>query len=216
MRAFFNWAVAEELIARSPMRNMKPPILPKKGKPFLTESQRDRLLAVCPANTFIGDRNRAIIWTLWGSGMRRAELAGLNIDALDWTRGRIRVFGKGQKERYAPFTKQARKVMIDYLAHRRDSLPALWLTEERQPLTLNGIVITMRRMVERSGQLGEIVDVLHIFRRTWARRMIQKPVSLKYIQLAGGWANLSVLMQYVEAIEGEEAVDAILAVDDGT
>lgn len=193
LRAFFNWSVHNELIPSSPMRHMKAPRLPKRGKPFMTESQRDRLLAMCPADTLLGDRDAALIWLLWGSGMRLEECLNLGLEDLDWPRGTARIFGKGQKERLAPFTMRARIAVIKYLDHRADELPGLWVTEEIRPMSRSGMVSAMRRLIERSGQRGEIRDLFHIFRRTWARRMMQKtpPVSLKYIQQAGGWATLA-------------------------
>lgn len=208
LRTFFKWCQAEEFIEHSPMRNMKPPRLPRIGKPFLSETQRDQLLRLCPIVTFIGARNAALIWLFWGSGIRLSENARLSKSDLDWANNRIRVFGKGQKERYAPFTKKAKKAVWRYLSYRRDDLPQLWLTEERRPATKSMIISAMRRLIDRAGLRGAIKDQDHIFRRTWVWRNLKAGVSLQYIKLAGGWTTLAMLMKYVEAMESEEAMGA--------
>ena len=88
-------------------------------------------------------------------------------------------------------------------------------TEERRPAGPWMVNSAMRRAAERAGLHGEIRDMHHIFRRSWAWRLIKNGVSLEYIKIAGGWRTLTVLLSYVEAIEAEEALAAIRdAVDD--
>ena len=208
LRAFFNWCVTEEFLDRSPMRSMKAPRLPRLSKPFLSEAQRDALLVLCPRSTFVGARNAAIIWLLWGSGMRVGECAGLQLADLDWDHNRVRVFGKGQRERWAPFTKQAKKAVWRYLSHRRDDHPQLWLTEERRPAGRWMMPSQMQRLIERAGLHGVIRDRHHIFRRTWAWRNLKAGIPIKYIMAAGGWATVGMLLRYVAAMESEEAMGA--------
>ncbi|HUW08798.1 MAG TPA: site-specific integrase [Anaerolineae bacterium] len=191
-----------------PMRTMKAPRLPRLAKPFLTETQRDALLRLCPQSTFLGARNAAIIWLLWGSGIRLSECTNLQVADLDWDQSRIRVFGKGQRERWAPFTKKAKKATWRYLSYRRDDLPQLWLTEERRPAGTWMLPTMMHRLVDRAGLHGLIKDRCHIFRRSWAWRNLKAGVSIKYIQLAGGWTTVAMLMRYVEAMQSEEAMAA--------
>lgn len=188
------------------MRNMKPPKTPKVGKPFLTEVERDQMLHLCPLSSFTGARGAAVIWLLWTTGMRLGELAGLQQSDLDWEKNKIRVFGKGQKERYVPFAREAKKAVWRYMAHRKDDLPQLWLTEERQPATVWAITSATRRLIERAGL--DIKDMHHIFRRSWAWRNLKAGLPTKYVQLVGGWENLTTLDGYVRAMESEEALEA--------
>ncbi len=206
LRTFFNWCVAEEFVPRSPMRNMKAPRLPKKGKPFISEAERDRLLHLCPPSTFLGARNGATIWLFWSTGMRLQELANLQLSDLEWNKSRIRVFGKGSKERYVPFTNEAKKAVWRYLSYRNDDYPALWITEERRPARKWAIVSATRRLIERADL--DIKDMHHIFRRSWAMRNLKAGVPQKYVQLIGGWESVTTLEQYVRAMESEDALDA--------
>lgn len=204
LRSFFNWCIEEEFINESPMRNMKPPRLPRQGKPFLSQEQRNQMLRVCPLSIFTGARNAAIIWLLWTTGMRLSELTGLELHHLDWDNSRIRVFGKGRKERYVPFTKDAKKAVWRYLRYRHDGLPQLWLTEERRPAMKSMVISATRRILQRADL--HVKDMHHIFRRSWAMRNLKAGVPIKYVQLVGGWESVVTLEGYVRAMESEDAL----------
>jgi len=205
-RAFFNWCVAEELRVRSPMRTMKTPRLPKLKKGFVDEQVRDRLLAVSPPTTFLGARNAAMVWLYWSTGARRNEIANLMLEQIDWPRNRIKVFGKGARERFIPFTPETKKAVWRYLKYRRDEHPHLWVTEERRPAKTWGLTSAMRRMIERAELDGYIKDCFHVFRRSWAMRNIRAGRSIKDIQLIGGWESITVLEGYVRAMQSEDAL----------
>ena len=208
LRAFFNWCIEEGFLEHSPMRNIKAPRLPKVGKGFLSEEDRNKLLELCPPTTFMGARDAAVIWLFWTTGMRLRECASLQVTNLSWEHDKIRVLGKGAKERYLPFTKEAKKAVWRYLSYRSDTFQQLWLTEERRPLTLNGFAQIIKRLVARAGFNGHIKDLHHIFRRSWAMRNLKAGVPQKYVQLIGGWESVTTLEQYVRAMESEDALDA--------
>lgn len=205
LHAFYNWMLEEELVQASPLAKIKLPNVPKVGKPFLTDAELHQLLDVCPLNRFTGVRGAAMIWLLWGTGMRFTELGQLMLADLDWKKEHIRVFGKGRKERYVEFPDQARRMVWRYLQFRHDDLPELWLTEERTPLQLPGVRHVLRRIYERAGL--KVKDEFHIFRRTWAMRKIDEDVPLKYIMLVGGWEDVSTLLGYVRAADTQKALD---------
>lgn len=205
LRALFNWMIEESYIQESPMKHIKLPHTPKKGKPFLSDNEFRRLLDVCILDRLTGARNAAMIWLLWTTGMRHSELAGLNLSDLDWERNKIRVYGKGRKERYVPFLKEAKKAVWRYVRMRKDEYPQLWLTEERRPLGSNGIKSALLRLYRTAG--FKVKDQAHIFRRTWAMRNLQK-VPPKYVQLVGGWEDYSTMERYVQAMESEQALGA--------
>ncbi len=210
LRTFFNWCVVEQFIDVSPMRNMKQGRLVRRRRPFITEEQRDRLLYLCPPRLFLGARDAALVWLFWSTGARRQEIARLELADLDWERNRIRVFGKGSKERFTVFTPKAKKAVWRYLSYRRDDMPCLWLTEERRPLTQGGMVTIMRRLMDRAGLRDELPgDLHHVFRRSWVRRLIQRGVSLKDIQMLGGWASMRMLELYVRDMMSDEAVERV-------
>jgi len=139
--------------------------------------------------------------------MRLSELANLAIVDLDNEGERIKVFGKGRKERYVEYTKEAKRAVWRYMAYRDDKLPNLWLTEEKTPIKAAGIRIALTRLYARAG--FKVKDVAHIFRRTWAMRKIDEGVPLKYIQIIGGWEDITTLDIYVRAADADKALKAM-------
>ncbi len=205
--AFYNWLHQNELIARSPLVHVRPPRVPKTCKAFLTAEQYQQLLAVCPAERFSYCRTKAMLTLLWNTGIRFSELAGLKLEDLDFRGRRIKVYGKGRRERFVPFNAEARKAIWRYLAYRDDALPHVWITEERTPLTPSGLTIAIRRAHKRAGIQEK--DCVHIFRRTWAVRLILMGVPLKLIQILGGWESVTTLETYVAAIDSELALASL-------
>lgn len=207
LSTFYRWMLAEQFIDESPLRNMKMPQVPKQSKEFIPKADFLHLLELCPLSTYTGARNAAILWLFWTTGMRLTELANLKLEDLDAEEERIKVFGKGRKERPVPYTPEAKKAVWRYLAYRNDKLPQLWLSEERKPIKPEGIRLAVTRLYQRAGIKRK--DVCHIFRRTWAWERIKEGVNLKYIMLIGGWATIEVLLDYVRAMETDEALKII-------
>lgn len=206
LRAFFRWMIENQFIEASPLEHIKQAKTPKVGKPFITEKERDRLLSICVVNTFIGARSFAMIWLLWSTGMRFSELVNLNRSDLEDSKNRIRIMGKGRKERYVPYTKEAKTSVWRYLIYRKDDLPQLWLSEERTPLEGRGVREAIKRVYERADL--KVKDNFHIFRRSWAMRNLKAGVPVRYVQIVGGWENLSTMEIYVRAMQSDEALGA--------
>jgi site-specific recombinase XerD len=207
IKAFYRWMVEEELIQVSPLAKIKTPRADKLRKPLLTPEQRDLLLAACPPHTFVGARTQAQLWLLWTSGMRIGELATIELKNMDRDRNRIKVYGKGRKERYVTFSPRAKKAVWRYLQYRKDPYPVLWVTKQGTPLRFNGVDVGIRRAYERAG--FKVKDRCHVFRRSWVCRRIRQGANLQDLKLAGGWESLSTLEIYAASIENEEAVDAL-------
>lgn len=89
VRAFFNWLVHEDYLETSPCAKIKAPKVPQIIKPLISEQQLEQLLALCPANTFVGARRRAMYLFLLHSGVRVKELAALKLYALEWDQRRV-------------------------------------------------------------------------------------------------------------------------------
>ena len=120
------------------------------------------------------------------------------------------VIAEGQKQRTAPFPREAQEAMLKYLAFRHDDLPCLWVTEERQRLSYNGIGQDLARLRERAGLKGQIQDICHIFRRTAAANAEEAGVSPSHILAGFGWESPTMLNHYVAAkrLEQGKAVES--------
>ena len=210
LRVFFSWLLLDGVIPKSPMKNIGCPKVPKYAKEFLPDRDFARLLSLCIVDDFRGARNAAWLWLLWSTGGRWHELANLRLADLDWNKHRIKVMGKGSKERFVPFTREAEKAVYVYLKARsrylsEDEYPELWITEERRPLSALGLQSVTKRLYQRSGV--KVKDMHHVFRRTWAWRNLKAGISPKFVQLIGGWDTLAVLEQYVKRMSSEDALN---------
>ena len=159
LHAWFAWMVDWEMLSTNPVTKVKSPRLPRIRKPFLSESDFNKLLDLCPLTTLLGSRRASVLWLLATTGMRRRELLMLKQEDLNWERGEIRiVHGKGQKERNVPFSREAQRPMLRYLNNRWDSNPCLWVTEEGRPLSYVGLGTDVKRLFERAEDTGERPD----------------------------------------------------------
>ena len=95
LRIFFAWLREEGEITESPMRNMKPPIVPEEPPDVLTDDEVQRLLRACSGSTFADRRDLAIIRLFADTGMRRDELTNLSMTDIDWGQRVAVVMGKG-------------------------------------------------------------------------------------------------------------------------
>jgi integrase/recombinase XerD len=209
LKVFFKWMVKDHIIAVSPMQDMDMPKVPKRIKPCLPRDAFDRLLAACP-NDFRGARNAAWLWLFWTTGCRIGGLHNLRLSDLDWKRSWIKVTEKGDRDRFVPFTPDTQKAVHRYLKARlvymrgEDPYEELWISEERRPLTYYGIMMINRKLAQRAGL--DFQDKHHIFRRSWLCRNLEAGVSLKTLQLVGGWRDLASLEIYARSMQSMTAV----------
>ncbi|MCH7738219.1 MAG: tyrosine-type recombinase/integrase [Chloroflexi bacterium] len=203
--SFFDWAKEWGKVEKNPVDGIKAPKVPKRPKPFLKRESFLKLLDLCPINTFLGARRQTMLFVLLGSGMRLNELRHLTLDDLDWDGSRVRVvYGKGQKQRWAPFPKQAQVPMLRYLDLRTDDLPSLWVTEERKRMGYDGFGQDIRRLMERAGIIGEIEDAVHIFRRTFAVTAVDAGVPRELTESMAGWSDTRMLKHYIADYEDDQ------------
>ena len=140
LHAWFAWMVDWELVPANPVSKVRSPRLPKVRKPFLSESDFQKLLGLCPLSTLLGSRRASMLWLLATTGMRRRELLMLSREDLDWDQGVVRVIhGKGQRERWVPFLREAQRPMLRYLNNRPDSHSCLWVTEAGRTFAANAV-----------------------------------------------------------------------------
>ena len=193
LHRFFNWLVDRGPIDENPMHPIKPPGLDEKTVPVVTEDQvRDLLtladpaLARTPAHRFRLVRDRALLYTLWDTPGRLAEIARLRLDDVDLTNGTLLVMGKGRKERRMPIGDAARSVVWDYLQEREALMPRtslLWVSEQGEALLPNGISQILKRLGKRAG----IADLRpHRFRHSYAVNALRAGMPEQVLKIVGG------------------------------
>ena len=213
LRRLFNWAVEEGYLKSSPLLTIhfKPP--PEAAIEGYTLEQLKRLVAVCDVDIktgarFTGIRNRAMLLLFVDSGLRRAELANLRLNDLDLESRRIRVLGKGNKVGIVPFSPKTAKALWAWLIQRKSQAKTdrLWVTEEGQPFSIEGLVSWFARLKRRAGVNGP--GGVHRLRHTSALQYLRGAKDSFLLQLFLRHEDLTMSRRYTQGLKQEEAIEA--------
>jgi site-specific recombinase XerD len=196
LRTFFNWLVSEGEIDRSPMDRTKPPILPEKPIPVVTDASLKDLFASCRGKDFTSQRDTAIIRVLFDTGARQSEVANLALDDVDLDLRMIQVLGKGRRARTIPFGPKTGLALLRYLRSRAQHRDAenkhLWLGLRGQ-LTDEGV----KQMLKRRGDLAGIPNLhAHRFRHTLAHTWQLNAGNETDLMRIMGWKSREMLGRY--------------------
>lgn len=212
LRAFYNWAVRDGFVHQSPVAKVRvAKAKPRVVQPYSAE-QIKKMLRVCDYDyqhgaRFLGSRNRALILMFLDSGLRLSELANIKLQDIDVDNGRVRVTGKGNKERVVRIGKIAQKALWRYLMYRdENSKQVLWLSEERKPLRCSGIQSSINRIKRRAG-IDE-TGCVHRFRHSFALSFLRadrNPFNLQYLL---GHNSLEMVKRYTATLGMEDALKA--------
>jgi len=197
LRSFFKFLVREGFVKSNPVSGIMTLKKDKKLPRFMQEPDIIKLLDA-PGRDIFGMRDRAILETLYSTGMRVSEVAGMDIDRCDLIGGVIRVYGKGKKERIAPIGESASKAIRDYVHFtanaRKDKTKAVFLNKNNTRLTDRSI----RRVVSRYIKQISIKDNIspHTLRHSFATHLMNRGADLRSVQELLGHASLSTTQIY--------------------
>ncbi len=207
LSAFFTWAEREALVAPSPMRAIPRPKVPKLAMTIFTPEDIQRLLSLCPANTYLGLRNAAIVRFLLDTGARLEEVTTIQVHDIDLKRGTVKLWGKGSKERLVRMGYRCQRSIRRYLAVRDSARPELFLTAQMEPLQPQGLRYMIRRLATRAGISG-VRSSPHTFRHTFAVYYLRSGGDVKTLQMLLGHDDIRMTLRYLTAVEHEDALRA--------
>lgn len=194
LKTFFRWLVERGHVARNPLDLIKHPRFEECVIPTVSEKELLKLLelvnprhARTEAERFRAYRNRAIIWLLIDTPIRRNELGGLRVDDVDLDAAMVKVMGKGRRERWMPLGETSLLALWDYLQMRDSRLPDLWISEHGRPLAPEAIYILLKRLGQRAGILNLHT---HRFRHTFATSYLRNGGAERYLRIVGGWRRI--------------------------
>ena len=194
LRSFYRYLLRKGIIASSPMQTVRGP---KKKKPlpsFLREEEMDRLLD----STNFGDgweglRDKLILVMFYETGMRRAELVGLDEKDVDFWRGQVKVTGKRNKQRLIPFGDELRMLAQQYLAAKHEALPdaedALFVRKDGRRVSDSWVYAMVKRYLSTVSTLTKRSP--HVLRHTFATTMLNNEAELEAVKELLGHASVS-------------------------
>jgi len=218
-RRWFNWMVEEGMLQVSPTAHVKPPRTPVHVIQPLSLDQLNNLLALCDhdaisGHVFAGVRNRAILLVLVDTGMRRAEVARMQLSDFNEDVDRIRVrAGKTHEERIVALHPTTQRAILRYLIVRSRllvsfnvSTESVWITRRAQPLVPMGIT----NMVSAIGKRAGITSVRcspHTFRHTAGTLSLLNGASEREVRDMLGHKSDLMAKRYTATVGSEHAAE---------
>lgn len=187
LKSFYKYLTYEGVVEKSPATLLEAPKLGRKLPDTLNVAEIDQLLAAIDHSKPEGMRNRAMLETLYSSGLRVSELINLKISNIHSEAGFLRIRGKGNKERLVPIGRQALKFIDIYqqevrvhLDIRQGHEPYLFLNRRGQQMTRQMVFILIRDLVKTVGIEKNISP--HTFRHSFATHLIEGGADLRAVQ----------------------------------
>lgn len=200
LKRFSAFMVQERLWTDDPGRDLESPKLPRSLPKSLSESEVEALLLAPDAETALGLRDRAMLETLYASGLRVSELVGLKLAQVSLDMGVVRVMGKGSKERLTPLGEEAMAWITRYLKEARPALlgtgksDALFLTTRAAPMTRQMFWHLIKRHALKAGIRSPLSP--HTLRHAFATHLINHGADLRVVQMLLGHADITTTQIY--------------------
>ena len=175
VRSFYFYCIEENLIFKNPIEQVKKPVLKEKPPYYLTKEQLYKLRELVKCEI----RDKAIVETLYSSGVRISELMNIQISDIEWDKREIKIMGKGQKERIVLFTYQCKTSLQEYLLNRKDENPYLFITKRGAKKMGTRHIQTLFQGYSKA--LGFYISP-HTIRHTFAAHLAENGMPITCIQ----------------------------------
>jgi len=198
LRSFFRYLLREGLVAANPVSAVRGPRQSRRLPKFLSDREIESLLSAPPSDTVLGLRDRALLETLYSTGMRVSELVGLELADLDLGGGMVVVRGKGRRERLAPLGSCAVQALRKYLAASRAAAKrrsdAVFLNKNGQRLSTRSV----RRILDKYLKLLGLDSRCspHTLRHSFATHLLDRGADIRSVQELLGHRSLSTTQIY--------------------
>jgi integrase/recombinase XerD len=199
-RRFFRHAIRQSLIEADPTLSIRTAKQAPRFPKTLSETQVENLLAAPDIKTALGLRDRAMLETLYASGLRVSELVGLKTLMVGLNEGVVRVIGKGNKERMVPLGEAACEWIARYISEGRADLMGRQASDDLF-VTARGSGMTRQMfwvLIKRYGLSADIHSPLspHTLRHAFATHLLNHGADLRVVQLLLGHADISTTQIY--------------------
>jgi integrase/recombinase XerD len=202
LKSFFGYLIFEDYRADNPLELIESPKTGRKLPDILSVDEIDSLISAIDLTSNEGERNRAMLETLYGCGLRVTELVSLKISDLFFDEGFIKITGKGNKERFVPIGKAAQKYIHIYKDSMRVHLnikkefgDTLFLNRRGGQLT-RAMIFTIIKDLAIKTELNKKISP-HTFRHSFATHLLENGADLRSIQLMLGHESITTTEIYL-------------------
>jgi len=200
MRRLYRYAVRENKIVSDPTLQIASPKLPRNLPKSLGEDEVVALLNVPDTSQLIGLRDRAMLETLYATGLRVSELVNLKVSEVSLDMGVVRVMGKGSKERLVPLGEEALDWIRRYLGQSRPLIlerrlsESLFVTQRGEAMTRQAFWYLIKRYALLAGIAKPMSP--HVLRHAFATHLLNHGADLRVVQMLLGHADISTTQIY--------------------
>jgi integrase/recombinase XerD len=202
LKGFFNYLIFEDYRKDNPLDLIESPRLGRKLPDTLAEEEIDALISAINLSTPQGERNRAMLETLYSCGLRVTELISLKLSDLYFEEGFINVIGKGDKQRFVPISEHTQKYIDIYRNEIRthidvkpEHVDILFLNRRGRQLTRAMIFTIIKDLAVKAGIKKSISP--HTFRHSFATHLLQNGADLRSIQQMLGHESITTTEIYM-------------------
>ena len=201
LRRFYRLQLERAVVREDPTARVRSPKQPRRLPKLLSEAQVEALLAAPATETTLGLRDRAMLETLYATGLRVSELVGLRLSQVSVNTGVVRVVGKGSKERLVPLGDEAVEWLQRYAKEARPMLAGdaknecVFLTNRHTPLTRQAFWALIKRYAIKSGIAPAALSP-HVLRHAFATHLLNHGADLRVVQLLLGHADITTTTIY--------------------
>lgn len=200
LRSFYKYLMKEKIISKNPMKLISNPKLDQKLPKFLYRNELEKLLSIPDETTPLGMRDTVLLEMMYSTGVRVSELVTIKIQDVYFHERKIKVYGKGNKERIVLYGSKLEKLLETYLQEKRIQLlknksnDYLLLNHLGNPLTTSGVRTILNKVIQKGALKFHISP--HVLRHTFATHMLNEGADLKSVQELLGHENLSTTQIY--------------------
>lgn len=202
LKGFFSYLIFEDYILKNPMDLVEAPKIGRKLPDTLSINEVDRLIAAIDLSKPEGERNRAILETLYSCGLRVSELINLSLSDLFFDEGFIKVTGKGNKQRFVPIAEECMNFINIYkdqvrlnIKIKKGSEDILFLNRRGAKLTRVMIFTLIKQLALQAGLKKKVSP--HTFRHSFATHLLENGADLRAIQTMLGHESITTTEIYM-------------------
>lgn len=199
VRGFYKYLVLNHVVKSNPFSLVQSPKREKKLPRYFEYNELEELFSSIDTSSALGKRDRALLELLYATGVRVGELVSIQVRDIDFAAKKIKILGKGNKERYVLYGDYAKEALEDYLKNGRGNLvkqetPFLFVNHLGEPLGERGVRDILDRLIKRTSLTKKISP--HMLRHSFATHLLNEGSDLLSVQQLLGHESIKATQIY--------------------